>query len=85
MRHMDYLGYGRAMPSTQTPVDTRLGPVLRQARKGAGVSIRALARQAGVDHSHVARFEKGERPISEAMYQHLLHALGTLTEKETAA
>lgn len=57
---------------------------MRAAREGAGISQRALARQAGVDHSHLNRFEAGERPISESMYQHLLAALAGLMAGDAA-
>lgn len=61
------------------------GPALRAARRGAGISLRNLAKQSGVSHTHIARFETGERPISLAKYQHLLHALGQSLPQDGAA
>jgi transcriptional regulator with XRE-family HTH domain len=52
------------------------GPAFRAARRGAGLSVRALARQSGVDHSTISRWERGEREISHATYEHLSLALG---------
>lgn len=67
------------MANATTPtVGPRIGAVLRQARVGAGISRMALARQAEVDHTHIARFENGERPMSEVAFQHCLYALAEL-------
>lgn len=52
-----------------------LGPTFRAARKGAGVSLRALCARAEVEHSHVSRWERGERRLSEVKYQHISGAL----------
>lgn len=51
--------------------------MFRAARQGAGVPLKALWREAepGVSYSHVYRWEKGERPLSETAYQHLSAAL----------
>jgi DNA-binding transcriptional regulator YiaG len=51
--------------------------MFRQAREGAGVSLKALWRNAepGVSYSHVYRWEQGERDLSESAYQHLSLAL----------
>ena len=38
-----------------------LGDYLRIAREEKGLSIRALARRVGVDHTYLARVENGER------------------------
>ena len=49
--------------------------MFRAAREGAGVSLRALCREAGVHVSHVSRRERGHRELSEVAYQHLSLAL----------
>lgn len=51
------------------------GATLRAAREGAGVTVYALAKQAGVSQTHVHRFEAGERGISLAKYEHLQAAI----------
>lgn len=61
-----------------------MGVVVRAAREGAGISLRLLASQAGVNHSHLSRFETGERPISRVMYEHLLAAIAELLHREAA-
>ncbi|HET7328491.1 MAG TPA: helix-turn-helix transcriptional regulator [Nocardioidaceae bacterium] len=74
------------MPSTPiATVDPSVGRVLRTARVAAGITRRALARQAGVDHSHLGRFEHGERAVSESFYAHVTAALAVLIEKNDAA
>ena len=47
------------------------GATFRAAREGAGLSVRALARESGIDHSTISRWERGEREISPATYEHL--------------
>ena len=49
--------------------------MFRAARQGAGVTVRALAKEAGVDYTHLSRWERGERPVSPVTYEHLSRAL----------
>lgn len=53
-----------------------LGPTFRAARVGAGLSVRALAEAAGISHTSLSRWERGERDISDSTYQHLSLTLG---------
>ena len=62
------------MPTSIPPTE-RPGETFRAARQGAGLTVRALAERAGIDHSTVSRWERGEREISETTYQHLSLAL----------
>lgn len=65
------------MPASTTPAGDRasLGPIFRSTRTAAGISVRAVASRAGLSHTSVSRWERGEREISEATYQHLTTAL----------
>lgn len=47
----------------------------RRARLGAGLQVRALARRTDISHSTISRWERGERAISPATYEHLSLAL----------
>lgn len=58
-------------PATIGTSTAEAGPTFRAARQGAGLPLRALARQAEVDHSTISRWERGERDISPATYEHL--------------
>jgi transcriptional regulator with XRE-family HTH domain len=42
---------------------------------GAGVGVRALAARAEVSHTTISRWERGERDIADATYEHLSLAL----------
>ena len=57
------------------PTPAHSGAEFRAARRGAGVSVRSLASEAGIDHSTLSRWERGEREISPSTYEHLTHAL----------
>jgi len=50
---------------------------LREARKTHGLTVRALAELAGVDHTTVSRIESGERRLSVQMAQKFASALNT--------
>lgn len=52
-----------------------LGSTFRAAREGAGLSARALAEKAGLSHSTLSRWERGERDIAETTYQALMQLL----------
>lgn len=58
-----------------TPTSPHVGGEFRAAREGAGVALRALADEAGIDHSTLSRWERGERQISTSTYEHLSHTL----------
>lgn len=62
-------------PATIGTNSPEAGPTFRSARKGAGLPIRALARRTDVNHSTISRWERGEREISPATYEHLSLAL----------
>lgn len=49
--------------------------MFRSARMGAGLKVRPLAARAGISHSTISRWERGQREISESTYQHLELAL----------
>ena len=48
------------MPEPRSEDHVRLGAVLRDARKGAQMTIRELAEAAGVDRRYLAGIERGE-------------------------
>lgn len=50
---------------------------LRETRKARGLSVRALAEKAGVDHATVSRIETGDRGMSVDMAEKLANALET--------
>lgn len=52
---------------------------LREARKQKGMSVRALAELAGVDHTAISRIERGERGMSVEMAEKLANALNEST------
>jgi transcriptional regulator with XRE-family HTH domain len=58
---------------------TGFGTHLRALRKEKGLSVRALAKQAGLDHSYLSRLERGKEGTylpSEESVQALARALG---------
>lgn len=61
------------------------GERLRAAREAAGLSLRELAAESGVDHSNIAQIEKAERDPQLSTILALVEALGvawsTLFEK----
>lgn len=61
--------------STTATRPAELGRTFRSARVGAGLSIRTLAGRAGINHTTLSRWERGEREIAETTYQHLTQAL----------
>ena len=63
------------MTTPTTATNPEQGPTFRAARQGAGVTVRALAKEAGVDYTHLSRWERGERPVSLVTYEHLSRAL----------
>lgn len=74
--------------TTATPPGARpaaLGPTFRAARLGAGLSVRSLANAAGISHTSLSRWERGERDISESTYQHLTLTLGEYVAGKWAA
>lgn len=68
------------MPTSVTPqAHPALGPLLRATREGVGISRRALALRAGVNHTHLARFESGERAVSKVFVARVIAALTEYT------
>ena len=62
-----------------------LGSTFRAAREGAGLSARSLAEKAGLSHTTLSRWERGERDIAETTYQALMQLLiAHLAGKEAA-
>ncbi|MGH2756876.1 MAG: helix-turn-helix domain-containing protein [Actinomycetota bacterium] len=59
------------------------GPTLRQARRQAGLSQRALARRAGVPQPAIARIEAGRVTPRVDTLAHLLEACGATLEAQT--
>lgn len=53
----------------------KFGDLLRQRREGAGVKLRALARELGVSHSYLIAIEKNQTPASERVFQALVKRL----------
>ena len=56
-------------------VSATVGPTFRAARKGTGVSVRALASRAEISHTTISRWERGQCDISLSTYEHLSLAL----------
>ena len=78
--------YASLMTSERNPHETRIGPVLRAVREGAGMSRRGLAKAADVDHTHLSRVETGERALSPDLLQKVLTAIAArLHQKGDAA
>lgn len=57
------------------PTQAEIGDEFRAARQGAGLPLRALATEAGINHSTLSRWERGERDISTSTYEHLTRTL----------
>lgn len=49
-----------------TPIDRQLGRLIKRARYGAGLSMVALGKKIGVAHNAVAKYERGEVPVTVA-------------------
>ena len=64
------------MNTPSTP--TSRGTVFRVARQAAGVSVRSVASRAGITHSTLSRWERGEREVAENTYDALTQALADL-------
>ena len=63
------------MSTEPNPNGRRIGPVLRGVREGAGFTLRGLASEVGVTHSHLLRVESGERDISPELLEKVLRAI----------
>lgn len=53
---------------------------LKRLRQYAGLTIRDLAKQAGISHAHLAYIEKGERKPREGVTKKLADALNVSME-----
>jgi transcriptional regulator with XRE-family HTH domain len=61
----------------QASVYPGFGPVLRQRRQAAGLSLRELAMLTGHQRTHIGLVERGLRNASLAFANDLARALGT--------
>jgi DNA-binding transcriptional regulator YiaG len=76
VRHQSYSSCMSSPASTATVTRSgSQGETFRAARKGAGLSIRQLAKRADISHTTISRWERGEREIGEPTFQHLSLAL----------
>jgi transcriptional regulator with XRE-family HTH domain len=64
--------------------DTR-GPEFRQVRELARVTIRQVAADAGIHHTTLSRWERGQRDISQATYDRLVSVLTGIINERGAA
>jgi transcriptional regulator with XRE-family HTH domain len=55
---------------------TNYGPELRAARKGAGLTLRALAKLMGCTHAHLSHIETGHQQPSPALLERLHRHFG---------
>lgn len=60
----------------QRLVSDDFGDVIRDLRKAKSKSIRQLAQEVGISHSHLAYVERGERGASERVIKELAENLG---------
>lgn len=62
---------------------TRFGPLIRQARVDAGLSLRALAKAIGTSHVYLGEVEREiKAPLKRAYWPVLMAAIPTLTEAQ---
>lgn len=54
-----------------------IGDCIREARKARGISLRRLAREVGIDHSHLSKIENGRDTIGRKSLLKVAEALGT--------
>jgi transcriptional regulator with XRE-family HTH domain len=73
---MGNTGFERAVKARQAALHRAVGEELRRVRLDAGVSIRAVSQAAGLDPSHLARIEHGEREPSLDALAAIATALG---------
>ena len=53
---------------------------IREWREAIGATLRDLADATGYDHSQIARWERGDRPITEEQHEALSTGLAKLTK-----
>ena len=58
--------------------------MFRVARLAAGASVRSVAARAGITHSTLSRWERGEREVAEDTYDALTQALADLMNGATS-
>jgi len=61
------------------------GPEFRQVRELVRITIRQVAADAGIHHTTVSRWERGERDISQATYDRLVSVLAVIINERGAA
>lgn len=71
-----------ALRIRRTP-PAELGPMLRLARERAGIGLRNLARQAGINPGYVTHLEAGRRCPSVAVAQRLAELLPLADDERT--
>ncbi len=64
-------------------VEDDRGPEFRLVRELARVTIRQVATEAGIHHTTVSRWERGERDISQATYDRLVSVLNDIVKRST--
>lgn len=70
------------MTTNYTPTS---GAAVREKRIGAGISARALALKSGLSHTHLVRFESGERQVSETSLARIVTALAEMAARRDGA
>lgn len=60
----------------ETATSVALGRRISEARAQAGLTLRALAARLGVDHSTLANYESGRRPLRVTQLVAIARALG---------
>jgi transcriptional regulator with XRE-family HTH domain len=61
------------------------GPLLHEARRRAGLSLRELATRAGTSHSTLAAYESGRKAPSLTTLERILRAAGFALDLELVA
>lgn len=52
-----------------------IGRTIRAEREAVGMSLRALAFEVGISHTHLVRIELGERNLTAELSKSLTHAM----------
>ena len=69
----------RGRPALES--DGGYGAIVREARKGKGVSLAGFSLRVGVSVSHLSRIERGRAHPSLDVHRRLMRALGLRPEK----
>ncbi len=68
--------HATSVRTRSTPVGTRAEPPYRSVRQAQGLSLREVARRAGIDPAHLWRVERGTAGLSVASLARLAEVLG---------